>query len=35
MIGYAEYEVLPLIEARVEFEMDRFEQDNILRGLGM
>jgi Uncharacterized protein, linocin/CFP29 homolog len=29
---YANYNVIPLTEARVEFEMDRWELDNILRG---
>lgn len=29
---YGNYNVIPLTEARVEFEMDRWELDNILRG---
>ncbi|GFN35954.1 family 1 encapsulin nanocompartment shell protein [Tepidimicrobium xylanilyticum] len=29
---YANYQVLPLTEVRVEFEMDRWELDNIVRG---
>ena len=29
---YGNYKVLPLTEARVEFEMDRWELDNITRG---
>lgn len=31
-IGYANYEVQPLTEARIEFEMGRWELDNIGRG---
>lgn len=31
-ICYGNYEILPLTEARIEFEMDRWELDNIRRG---
>jgi len=31
-IGYANFSVLPLTEARIEFEMNRWELDNIIRG---
>ncbi|MBE6082496.1 MULTISPECIES: family 1 encapsulin nanocompartment shell protein [Tissierellales] len=31
-VSYSSYKVLPLTESRVEFEMDRWELDNILRG---
>lgn len=31
-VNYASYKVLPLIESRVEFELDRIELDNIVRG---
>ena len=31
-VYYSTYKVLPLTETRVEFEMDRWELDNILRG---
>ena len=31
-VNYASYSVLPLTESRIEFEMNRFELDNILRG---
>ncbi len=31
-LSYGNYEVLPLTESRIEFEMERWELDNILRG---
>ncbi len=31
-VGYSTYNVLPLTESRIEFEMDRWELDNIERG---
>lgn len=31
-VCYANYKVLPLLESRIEFEMDRWELDNISRG---
>lgn len=31
-VGFSNYNVLPLMESRIEFEMDRWELDNIERG---
>lgn len=31
-VSYGNYQVLPLLESRIEFELDRWELDNIIRG---